>query len=105
MGRGEGFGAERRSVRGVIGEEMAKGGKEEMLDTLTRAGEEEAGGFGGMTSEGVANGLLEILLKGRIVIGEADEERIPKLGGGLGIVIEGDELGEIVVGLVRGEFG
>jgi hypothetical protein len=71
---------------------------------LARAGEEEAGGFGSVTSEGVTNGLLEILLKGRIVIGETDEERIPKLRCGLWIVIERDELGEIVVGLVRREF-
>jgi hypothetical protein len=75
-----------------------------MLGALAGAREKEAGGFRSVTGERVADGLLKILLEGRIVIGEADEKRIPKLGGGLGIVVERDELGEIVVGLVGGEF-
>jgi hypothetical protein len=104
MGRGERFGEEGRSVSGVIGEEKAEGGEEEVLGALAGAREEEAGGFGGVAREGVADGLLEILLEGGIVIGEAEEERIPKLGGGLGIVMEGDKLCEIVIWLMGREF-
>src|SRR5882724_5328091 len=104
MGRGERFGEEGRSVSGIIGEEEAEGGEKEMLGALAGACEKEAGGLGSVAGKGVADGLLKILLEGRIVIGEADEERIPQLGGGLGVVVERDELCEIVVGLMGREF-
>ena len=85
-------------------QELAQEGEEELVGALTGAGEQITGRCGGVTEEGGAHGALQIGVQGGIGASEAIEEGVPGSGGSGRIEVVGEEMGEIVVGIVREEI-
>ncbi len=73
------------------------------MGETARASKQETGAIGSESGEGVADGALEIVLQRLRVIGKTFKEGNPGRRLGLGIVGEGDEASEVVLGIVRRE--
>ncbi len=88
----------------VIAHDGADGGEESAFAVASGSVEEEEGFFASAASEVVADGALEVLIEGVVVIGDLVEEGVPDRRGSVWVVLDRDEAGDKIVGIVWFEF-
>jgi hypothetical protein len=101
----EGTSFEKGEVLGIGAEGLIDNREEELLRALIRAVEKEGEALASMTGEGVADGELKVVLEVEIGVGEQVEEGGPGRGDdSVWMVGDGDETGNIVIGIVGLKF-
>ncbi len=84
----------------VIAHDGADGGEESAFAVASGSVEEEEGFFAGAAGESVADGALEVLIEGVVVIGDLVEEGVPDRRGSMWVILDRYEAGDEIVGVV-----